>query len=202
MSSATEIPSAEALERVSELEVDNTKGEKVKFGSLYAEQKVIVVFIRHFFCGACQAYVEKLATVATSDLEATNTKLVVVGCGEWSAIQTYKETTTFQGELYADPSRDVYHALGMDIENMKGTPSNEQRKSYLTLGALSSALMSIWRGPVKNPTLLGKQGNLSQLGGEFVLGPGPTCTFAYRMQHTEDHTEVADLLKAAGVTPT
>ncbi|TFK66422.1 hypothetical protein BDN72DRAFT_880289 [Pluteus cervinus] len=98
MSSATEIPSAEALERVSELEVDNSKGEKVKFGSLYTEQKVVVVFIRHFFCGACQAYVEKLATVATSDLEATNTKLVIVGCGEWSAIQYYK--TGDRGKLF------------------------------------------------------------------------------------------------------
>ena len=27
-------------------------------------------------------------------------------------------------------------------------------------------------GPIKNPSHFGKQGNLSQLGGDFVFGPG------------------------------
>jgi len=52
------------------------------------------------------------------------------------------------------------------------------------------------------PTQLGKQGNIKQLGGDFIFGPGTlyedsrtlgllvmignTCSFAHRMQHTED----------------
>ena len=39
-------------------------------------------------------------------------------------------------------------------------------------------------GPLKNPTLMGKQGNLSQLGGDFIFGPGTSprrsiMTFTY-----------------------
>ncbi|KAL1738248.1 hypothetical protein HDZ31DRAFT_51288, partial [Schizophyllum fasciatum] len=54
----------------------------------------------------------------------------------------------------------------------------------------------------KSPSLLGRQGKISQLGGEFVLGPGNVCSFASRMQHTEDHVEVAELLKEAGIEST
>lgn len=41
-----------------------------------------------------------------------------------------------------------------------------------------------------NPSHIGKQGNFSQLGGEFILGPGLECSFASRMQHTEDRTSL------------
>lgn len=58
-----------------------------------------------------------------------------------------------------------------------------------------------------NASLIGKQGNLAQLGGEFIMGPGEflpslsppltiinvslrnqgnQCAFAHRMRHTED----------------
>ena len=57
---------------------------------------------------------------------------------------------------------------------------------------------------IKNPQFAGKIGNMTQLGGDFVFGPGtlhtehrlscsgltnilgPICTFASRMQHAED----------------
>jgi len=87
----------------------------------------------------------------------------------------------------------------MNIETLATAPS-DNRKSYLRLSKLSNILQSIWTGPLKNPALVGKQGNILQLGGEFIIGPGNQCTYAYRMQHTEDHTEVAELMQAAGVT--
>lgn len=47
---------------------------------------------------------------------------------------------------------------------------------------------SVKTGPLQHPTLVGKQGNISQLGGDFILGPGNVCSFAHRMQNTEDRT--------------
>ncbi|KAF8983685.1 AhpC/TSA antioxidant enzyme-domain-containing protein [Cyathus striatus] len=179
----------------------NSKGEQVPFGSLFEGQKTIVVFIRHFFCGNCQQYVTQLGSIPHEHLHAANARIVVIGCGEWNAIANYSETTGFPDVgIYADPKRDVYHALGMTTETLKGTPSGEQKKSYLTMGVVKNALLSIWQGPVKNPRLAGKQGNISQLGGEFVLGAGHTCWFESRMRHTEDHTEVEELLRHAGIS--
>lgn len=53
------------------------------------------------------------------------------------------ESTKFPGHIYADPTRKLYHALGMDIENLAGTPAGKERRSYLKLGIFSNAVSSI-----------------------------------------------------------
>jgi hypothetical protein len=114
------------------------------------------------------------------------------------------------------------------IEHIAGTPAGEKKKSYLNSGLVTNILTSIWvikfspsryiqnaldgliklhcvqNGPLKNPSLIGKQGNISQLGGELIFGSSMwfavpeaqqnslrllkdnECIFAYRMQHSED----------------
>ncbi|KAL7418095.1 hypothetical protein BDY24DRAFT_411201 [Mrakia frigida] len=39
----------------------------------------------------------------------------------------------------------------------------------------------------------------SQNGGEFVFGPGEICSFAHRMQNSEDHTDLPELFAAVGI---
>jgi len=194
------IPDASEIAKAADLDILNAKGDEVKFGSIFQEKKVIVVFIRHFFCGTCQQYVKQLALVSKESLEAANTEIVIVGCGDYQPISEYAEITGFTGQIYANPTRKLYHALGMNIENLETTPAGQQKRSYVTMGYLSNALQSIWKGPLKNPSLIGKQGKISQLGGDFILGPGNQCLFASRMQHTEDHVEVVELMKSAGVS--
>ncbi|KAJ8521997.1 hypothetical protein ONZ45_g1349 [Pleurotus djamor] len=143
-------------------------------------------------------YVQQLASVKQEALSKAEVKLVVIGCGEWQAIKPYAEITGFQGDVYANPTRDVYRALGMTIETLQATPSGATKRSYITEGRFSNIYTSISRA-FRNPSMIGKQGNISQLGGDFVLGPGLQCSFTSRMQNTEDHVEVAELMKAAGV---
>ncbi|KAF8887117.1 AhpC/TSA antioxidant enzyme-domain-containing protein [Infundibulicybe gibba] len=185
MADLKRLPDASAISDASQLDILNLKGEPVKFGSVFENDKVIVVFIRHFFCGSCQSYIKQLASVSQSALEAAGVKIVVIGCGEWNPITTYAEFTDFRGEIYADPSRKLYRALGTDIETTATTPAGQQRRSYRTTSVFVNATQSIWR-MLQNPKLIGKQGNVSQLGGDFIFGPGAQCTFASRMQHTED----------------
>ncbi|KAI0277970.1 hypothetical protein BC826DRAFT_1086035, partial [Russula brevipes] len=49
---------------------------------------------------------------------------------------------------------------------------------------------------------MGAGGDASQLGGEFVLGPGLSCTYVHRMQTTAGHAPIVDVLAAAGVRST
>ncbi|EGN93577.1 hypothetical protein SERLA73DRAFT_78458 [Serpula lacrymans var. lacrymans S7.3] len=198
MTDFSAVPQANAISQAAQLEVLDANGNSVRFGSLFEDTTTIVVFIRHFFCGSCQDYVVQLASVQPEVLKAGK-KVVVIGCGDWQPIQFYAETTGFQGPIFADPTRKLYVTLGMTIENLQGTPAGEKRRSYLQRGDISNALASIWRGPLKKPTLMGKQGNISQLGGEFIFGPGQQCSFAARMRHTQDHVEISDLMKAAGL---
>jgi len=190
---------ARALETATDIHVFNSKGEKVRFGDVFASQKTVVVFVRHFFCGSCMQYVSQLATVRQDALEAASTKLVIIGCGDWSLIENYQKNTGFEGDIYANPDRKLYDTLGL-VSNLQATPKGEERRSYLTRSLLSGTLSSIWRGPLKNPSHVGKQGNISQNGGDFVFGPGASCSYSSRMRHTEDHVEVSELMKAAGVS--
>ncbi|KAH9486022.1 Peroxiredoxin-like 2C [Psilocybe cubensis] len=201
MKNLKELPDQKTLEEAGNCDILDIDGNKVKFSTIFAEQKTIVVFIRHFFCGVSNKplYVEALASVPEEALTQASTRIVVIGCGGYGPIKSYKEATKFNGLFFADPSLKLYHALGMDIESLEKTPVGEVKRSYLTLSAFSNLMMSLWRGPFKHPWQVGKQGKFTQLGGEFILGPGSTCLFASRMKHTEDHVEVKDLMKEAGV---
>jgi hypothetical protein len=52
--------------------------------------KVAVVFVRHFICGVCQAYVHNLSMVPPEALQKAGASVVIVGCGEWEVLQTYR----------------------------------------------------------------------------------------------------------------
>ncbi|KAG8803953.1 hypothetical protein FRC17_006080 [Serendipita sp. 399] len=196
-----------ALEAAAAVQVWSEKGESVTFGSLFEHQKTIVVFIRlfgpagHFLCGLCQAYVEELGKIPKSTLDAAGTRIVVIGCGEWSVIKQYKghilaDSDNYPYEIYAEPTRTIHRELGL-ITNIKGPGPGEKSKSYVP-SLLGSTLSSIARG-LRNITSTTKVGNFSQLGGDFVLGPGLNVTFAWRMRNSHDHVEIDDLMKAAGV---
>ncbi|KLO15810.1 hypothetical protein SCHPADRAFT_870601 [Schizopora paradoxa] len=195
------LPDSETLEKAGRLTVFDDEGKKVEFKSIFAAKKTIVVFVRHFFCGICQAYVSELTKIPPKALEDANAQVVVIGCGQWNLIKNYARDTKFTGKIYADPTRELYKSLGMTIETLQGTPKGEKLRSYIPSGIVMDALRSIWRGPLQNPLSIGKQGNISQLGGDFVFGPGIQCSYARPMKHTQDHIEVADLMAAAGISP-
>ncbi|EAU92121.2 hypothetical protein CC1G_11406 [Coprinopsis cinerea okayama7 len=196
---AKSLPTDSAISSAASLSIFDKEGNKVNFGSLFEKKAAVVIFIRHFFCGSCQMYVEHVAKVPASNLEQAGVQIVVVGCGDWKAIPMYHETTGFTGPIYADPNRDLYFALGMTLQNLEMTPKGQPRPSYLAnVPVVQNVLQSTWRA-LKHVGLVGKQGNISQLGGEFVFGPGQKCDFASRMRHTEDHVSVVELMKHAGV---
>ncbi|PIL24304.1 hypothetical protein GSI_14057 [Ganoderma sinense ZZ0214-1] len=226
MASSASLPSPDVLAAAAALNVYDDTGNEVSFGSLIKDQKTIVVFIRHFWCGSCQQYVIQLASVRKEALEQANTRLLVIGCGDWKLIKDYcgenhsehgsldaqlnipryyststndrTGLTDFKGGMYADPSRKLYHTFGL-IETLDRTPAGQEKRSYLGKSLIGNVLASIWGGPLKHPQHIGKQGNISQLGGDYIFGPGETCIYASPMKHTEDHVEVEELMKEAGI---
>ncbi|KAF7295216.1 hypothetical protein MIND_01060400 [Mycena indigotica] len=191
-------------EAAAKFEVFDGGGNKVTFGSLFAEQKTVVVFIRAY---AASLVVELNGGQAISSagparspgaaLAAAGTRIVLIGCGDWAAIQAYHEMTGWAGAISRGPDA-LYTHLGL-VDNLKVTPKDKARPGYLKLSRLHNTLNSIKTGYLAYPALAFKAGKVSQNGGDFVLGPGVSCAFVHRMQNTEDHVEVVDLMKAAGV---
>ena len=73
--------------------------------------------------------------------------------------------------IYTDPTLKLYHAMGMTRQTLDAGPDKE-RGAYVRHGLLSGIAMVIKNALKVGMPLLEKGGNLSQLGGEFVLGPG------------------------------
>lgn len=55
------------------------------------------------------------------------------------------EITGFgNGQIFANPDRKLYKALGLTIETTEGTPAGEQKKSYNQQSRFRNALSSVW----------------------------------------------------------
>ncbi|KAJ3497950.1 hypothetical protein NLJ89_g10280 [Agrocybe chaxingu] len=70
---------------------------------------------------------------------------------------------------------------------------------YIKHGLMSGFAMVVVRAIKVGMPVWEKGGDVGQLGGEFVMGPGLTCSYAHRMQSTKDHAPIQDVLQAAGV---
>lgn len=109
--------------------------------------------------------------------------------------------------MYVDPELEVYRALGMGTIGhssslsppVKSRARREKVDSYVRRGALGGIAMVVFRALKVGMPMWEKGGESTQLGGEFVLGPGMICTWAHRMQTREGHAPVTDVLEAAGL---
>jgi len=110
-----------------------------------------------------QQYVTQLSSVREDALSKANRQIIIVGCGSYEPIDSYKgdsgtlpvlrhliltraveEITSCAFPIYADPKRELYQALGMTTETLARTPANEERRSYLRKGTFANVLGSIW----------------------------------------------------------
>ena|SRR6266508_1861946 len=75
---------------------------------------------------------------------------------------------------------------------------------YVEVLEFFDILMAFQRGPVKNPSLIGKQGNIKQIGGDFIFGPGqwPTSHISYFCLPTIPQAIVASLHPGCSIQKT
>lgn len=112
----TALPTPDQLTKASPLPVQDQHGTKHTFSSLIspAGSKTIVLFIRHFGCGLCQDMVSFIShKLPPATLADHAVKLIIVGNGSPGLIGPYKELLDCPFEIYTDPGKVVYSALGM-----------------------------------------------------------------------------------------
>jgi hypothetical protein len=74
-------------------------------------------------------------------------------------------------QVYTDPSLKLYKALGMTFRTLDGGP-NSKKGAYITHGTVGGIAMVVMNAVRVGMPVWEKGGNIQQLGGEFVLGPG------------------------------
>jgi hypothetical protein len=72
------------------LTITGENGEQISFGALFGDRKVIVIFVRHFWCLFCQDYVRSISNSVTPEiLENKGVDLVLIGNGPPGMIKAY-----------------------------------------------------------------------------------------------------------------
>ncbi|KAI9823773.1 MAG: hypothetical protein M1832_002330 [Thelocarpon impressellum] len=193
-----DLPTKAELDSVADLVVLAADGSSRPFRSLHSGEgvakRVLVVFVRHFFCGNCQEFLRTLTQAVTSDSllrlpEATF--IAVIGCGRPELIPMYLEVTGCPFPVYADPSRKLYDLLGMTQTLNLGPKPDYIRRSFIG-GTVASVIQTLRSGPDAF-----KGGDLRQVGGEFMFDEGKVV-WCHRMRNTRDHAEIPELRRVLG----
>ncbi|KAK0671784.1 AhpC/TSA antioxidant enzyme-domain-containing protein [Cercophora samala] len=168
------LPTLATLRKIDNYIVLDRNGKSHTFRSLYTgrhvARRVLLVFVRHFYCGNCQDYLRTLSSAfSPSDLLGlpTPTFIVVVGCGDPGLIDMYTSETGCPFPVYTDPTRKLYAELGMIRTLALG-----ERPAYTKTHLVRSSLASVVQGLKQIPKgLAHKGGDSRQIGGEFLFEP-------------------------------
>ncbi|KAI1749833.1 AhpC/TSA antioxidant enzyme-domain-containing protein [Xylaria castorea] len=170
-----EIPPQAVLRAVENHTVIDGAGKFHTFKSLYSgpnvARRILVIFVRHFFCGNCQEYLRTLsASITPEGLLAlpVSTFIAVVGCGSHELIDAYVRETGCRFPVYADPTRRLYADLGMvRTLSMGPRPAYLQNRTvaHTVVSGIVQGLRQVKAG------LATKSGDQKQVGGEFLFEP-------------------------------
>ncbi|KAI8630011.1 hypothetical protein F5Y19DRAFT_67924 [Xylariaceae sp. FL1651] len=228
-----DIPTLQTLRTIESYTVLDRNGKTHPFKSLYSgrnvARRVLVIFVRHFFCGNCQEYLRTLSASITPEALLglpVSTFIAVIGCGSHELIGAYVKETNCPFPVYADPTRRLYQELGMiRTLNMGSRPAYLQDKSvaHTVISGIIQGLKQVKTG------LVMKMGDQRQVGGEFLFEPASQTldtpissplhevdknldlgaetekieekciTWCHRMRTTRDHAEIPELMEILGI---
>lgn len=169
-----DLPTPQTLKRIENYMVLDRDGKSHPFKSLYSgkhvARRVMLIFVRHFFCGQCQEYLRQVSASITPEALLrlpVSTFIAVVGCGDPGLINMYAAATGCPFPIYADPTRKLYDELGMIKTLALG-----HRPAYATANIIKVSLASVVQGLKQLPRgMTTKAGDTRQVGGEFLFEP-------------------------------
>lgn len=169
-------------------------------------RQVLVIFIRHFFCGNCQEYLRRVTTSFPSPLPS-HLSIAIIGCGSPSLIDSYRSLITTLPALwpiYADPTTELYRVLGTQRSLSLGARPPEYIQHSLISGVIKSVVQGVKRIPQGDAH---KAGDLSINGGEYLFELQTdhershwNLIWNHIMMNSRDHIEVNELAKIVGVS--
>ncbi|KAL4928109.1 peroxiredoxin-like family protein [Aspergillus undulatus] len=197
MVAPSELPSADTQRQVANYKLLDRDGKELLFRDIIngpdAPDRTLVIFVRHFFCGSCQEYLQRLCAAIPPEKLPASTSIAVVGCGDPSLIPYYAAETGCPYPMYCDPTRGLYDALGMINTWDVGPQPSYISKSVprLALEGIYTGLSHLWSGKTF------KAGPGKQQGGEFLFerskpeeGGEKRVTWCHRMQRSWGHAEI------------
>jgi peroxiredoxin len=162
-------------------------GTATSLGRLWAKRPVVLAFVRHLGCIFCRQQVAGL-TKRVPEIERRGGTLVVVAPSKAEHVAGFRESTGYKGALFVDPTLRAFRTAGL----VRGRGSTYHPLAMLRgIGAL-----------VRGFRQVGRQGDIVQQGGTFVLGPGDRVHYEWRDRYAGHHPDLDEVVGALpGKTP-
>lgn len=200
-----ECPDRATLAAVQDIHLYDASGNARPFGWLYdparmVHQRQLLIFVRHFYCGACQAYLKALSeSITMQDYFSipVPTSIIVIGCGKPDLIPFYKAVTGCPFPIFAEPSRELFKKLGMTLSFNIGNKRPEYMKDISPAAWAAGQVTQIKaslkaeeeESRIRRRDIL-KGGHPMQIGGEFLFDEGQVV-WCHRMKNYRNHAEVS-----------
>ncbi len=113
---------------------------------------------------------------------ALGADVVVVGPAQPEHLAGFRAVTGYDGALFVDPSLAAFRAAGL---------AHGWGRTFHPLSMIKG--IQAFAGGFRQGM---RQGNPTQQGGTFVLGPGRAVRWEWRDRFAGDHPELADVLAA------
>ena len=107
---------------------------------------------------------------------------MIIGNGEPHQIAPFKKAVKYSGELYTDPSLELYKTL--DFKRDVG--------SLFGIKSFTEGIRSMGTGHF----MKGIQGDTLQQGGAIIISPGDVIHYFYSNKEVGDHPPVKEMLAA------
>ena len=172
-------------------------GVVVELLSLWRDRRILLVFLRHLGCAFCRVHMDEITSIK-GQLDKCDLDIVFVSLGT-------RESSRAFIEVYGNPPGEFY-------------VSTDAVKGDINGAAGAYAMMRLVRDATKVVTARGKEilaaskrehlphlggsqeafpGDIAQLGGVFILGPGNFCEYSFRSAFGGDTPDLGELLKYA-----
>lgn len=156
------------------LDVRLWNGEVVPLDSLYRDQPLVLVFLRHFGCTFCREHVAQLRLHPSLNI-------VFVGMGDVEQTAAFRQAMRSPHPFISDPDRVLYQAFGL------GQGTGKQMFNARTFArGFGATLRGHWVGvPVGDPW---------QMPGVFLIEPDGHVSWEYRSVDASDNATAEEIL--------
>lgn len=95
------------------LKVLDENGNEIMFNSLFKNKPAILVFVRHFGCLSCRAYVDQVWN-KRKDIKDKKSNIIFIGSGSPSSLKRFKQHLGVENApIFTDPTLQTFKACGL-----------------------------------------------------------------------------------------
>jgi peroxiredoxin len=162
------------VQALSEVELEDANGTKRRMGDLWAEQPVVLVFLRHFGCLLCREHATDLRE-RYADITAQQGEVVAVGTGSRRYAAAFVE------------EEKVPFPVLVDDDGRAARAASVQKVHFFKLVLNPRSWAGTRRAHRAGHRVHRAGRRVTQLGATFVVGPGNQVRYEHLDAHSADH---------------